>query len=97
MFNPSASERLYCAVITQHGQRASLAGRATQLYRVASGPIFRVQCRRSCLRYWRVLSHPARLLADTLARAMAQALDTHRTHIVSQHMLPFEIYTAANI
>lgn len=44
-----------------------------------------------------VLSHPARLLADTLVRAMAEALDTHRTPIVSQHMLPFEIYTAANI
>ncbi|MGY5803598.1 hypothetical protein ACXHMN_19895 [Rhizobium sp. LEGMi12c] len=44
-----------------------------------------------------VLSHPARLLADTLVRAMAEALDTHRTPTVSQHMLPFEIYTAANI
>ncbi|AYM14749.1 MULTISPECIES: LacI family DNA-binding transcriptional regulator [Agrobacterium] len=44
-----------------------------------------------------VLSHPARLLADTLVRAMAEALDTHRSPTVSQHMLPFEIYTAANI
>ncbi|MGV2103840.1 LacI family DNA-binding transcriptional regulator [Rhizobium sp. 21-4511-3d] len=44
-----------------------------------------------------VLSHPARLLADTLVRAMAEALDTHRTPTVSQHILPFEIYTAANI
>jgi len=44
-----------------------------------------------------VLSHPARLLADTLVRAMAEALDTHRSPSVSQHILPFEIYTAANI
>ncbi|APO67343.1 LacI family transcriptional regulator protein [Rhizobium gallicum] len=44
-----------------------------------------------------VLSHPARLLADTLVRAMAEALDTHRTPTVSQQFLPFEIYTAANI
>jgi LacI family transcriptional regulator len=44
-----------------------------------------------------VLSHPARLLADTLVRAMAEALDTHRTPTVSQHILPFEIFTAANI
>ncbi|MGV1760039.1 LacI family DNA-binding transcriptional regulator [Rhizobium sp. A22-96] len=44
-----------------------------------------------------VLSHPPRLLAETLVRAMAEALDTHRTPQVSQHILPFEIYTAANI
>ncbi|MFA1625268.1 hypothetical protein ACDY96_21510 [Rhizobium mongolense] len=44
-----------------------------------------------------VLSHPARLLADTLVKAMAEALDTHRTPIVSQHVLLFEIYTAENI
>jgi LacI family transcriptional regulator len=44
-----------------------------------------------------VLSHPARLLADTLVKATAEALDTHRTPIVSRHMLPFEIFTAANI
>ncbi|TCU13683.1 LacI family DNA-binding transcriptional regulator [Rhizobium sullae] len=44
-----------------------------------------------------VLSHPARLLADTLVTAMAEALDTHRTPTVSQQFLPFEIYTAANI
>ncbi|MEZ2128675.1 MULTISPECIES: LacI family DNA-binding transcriptional regulator [unclassified Sinorhizobium] len=44
-----------------------------------------------------VLSHPARLLADTLVKAMAEALGTNRTPIVSQHTLPFEIYTAANI
>lgn len=44
-----------------------------------------------------VLSHPARLLADTLVRAMAEALDTHRTPTVSQHILPFDIFTAANI
>jgi LacI family transcriptional regulator len=44
-----------------------------------------------------VLSHPARLLADTLVKAMAEALDTHRTPIVSQHVLPLEIYTAENI
>jgi LacI family transcriptional regulator len=44
-----------------------------------------------------VLSHPARLLAETLVRAMAESLDTHRTATVSQHTLPFEIYTAANI
>lgn len=44
-----------------------------------------------------VLSHPPRLLAETLVRAMAEALDTHRTSQVSQHILPFEIYMAANI
>ncbi|APO70701.1 periplasmic binding fold domain-containing protein (plasmid) [Rhizobium gallicum] len=44
-----------------------------------------------------VLSHPARLLAETIVKVMAEALDTHRTPIVSQHTLPFEIYTAANI
>ncbi len=44
-----------------------------------------------------VLSHPARLLADTLIRAMAEALDAERSATVSQHILPFEIYTAANI
>ncbi|WP_168878966.1 LacI family DNA-binding transcriptional regulator [Rhizobium sp. P28RR-XV] len=44
-----------------------------------------------------VLSHPAKLLADTLVRAMAEAMDTHRTSTVSQHILPFEIHTAANI
>lgn len=44
-----------------------------------------------------VLSHPARLLADTLVRAMAEAVQTNRTPTVSQHTLPFEIFTAANI
>ncbi|EJB07045.1 ABC-type sugar transport system, periplasmic component [Rhizobium leguminosarum bv. trifolii WSM597] len=44
-----------------------------------------------------VLSHPARLLADTLVRSMAEAVDTHRTPTVSQQFLPFDIYTAANI
>lgn len=44
-----------------------------------------------------VLSHPARLLADTLVRAMAEAVQTKRTPTVSQHNLPFEIFTAANI
>lgn len=44
-----------------------------------------------------VLSHPARLLGDTLVRAMADAVQTNRTPTVSQHTLPFEIFTAANI
>ncbi|WP_349963230.1 hypothetical protein [Rhizobium sp. ZPR3] len=44
-----------------------------------------------------VLSHPARLPADTLVTEMAEALNTQRTSIVSQHVLPFEINTAANI
>ncbi|SFY33226.1 LacI family transcriptional regulator [Paracoccus pantotrophus] len=44
-----------------------------------------------------VLSHPARLLADTLVHAMAEAVQANRTHAVSQHLLPFEIFTAANI
>ncbi|CAN7653023.1 LacI family DNA-binding transcriptional regulator [Agrobacterium tumefaciens] len=44
-----------------------------------------------------VLSHPPVLLAETLVRAMVDALDTHRTPSVTQHLLPFEIFTAANI
>ncbi|WP_342457088.1 LacI family DNA-binding transcriptional regulator [Ensifer adhaerens] len=44
-----------------------------------------------------VLSHPARMLADTLVRAMAEAVQTNRSPTVSQHTLPFEIFTAANI
>lgn len=44
-----------------------------------------------------VLSHPARLLGDTLVRAMAEAVQANRTPAVSQHVLPFEIFTAANI
>jgi LacI family transcriptional regulator len=44
-----------------------------------------------------VLSHPAKLLAETLVRAMAEALDADRAPIVSQHIVPFEFYTATNI
>lgn len=44
-----------------------------------------------------VLSHPSPLLAETLVKAMAEALAADRTAPVSQHILPFEIYTAANI
>lgn len=44
-----------------------------------------------------VLSHPAKLMAETLVHAMAEASGTHRASSVVQHILPFEIYTAANI
>ncbi|NTH16615.1 LacI family transcriptional regulator [Agrobacterium rhizogenes] len=44
-----------------------------------------------------VLSHPARLLADTLVGAMAEAVSANRSSTVVQHILPFEIFTAANI
>nr|WP_237359275.1 substrate-binding domain-containing protein [Rhizobium phaseoli] len=44
-----------------------------------------------------VLSHPAKLLGETLVRAMAEALDAGRSPIVSQHIVPFEFYTATNI
>lgn len=44
-----------------------------------------------------VLSHPARLLAETLVRAMAEALDADRPTTLSQHILPFEFYSATNI
>lgn len=44
-----------------------------------------------------VLSHPARLLGDTLVSAMAEAVNANRSATVSHHTLPFDIYTAANI
>jgi LacI family transcriptional regulator len=44
-----------------------------------------------------VLSHPAKQLGETLVRAMAQALDTDRSPTVSQHIVPFDFYTATNI
>ena len=44
-----------------------------------------------------VLSHPQRLLAETLVRAMAEALATNQVSRISQHILPFDIYTATNI
>ncbi|MQB46462.1 LacI family DNA-binding transcriptional regulator [Rhizobium sp. ICMP 5592] len=44
-----------------------------------------------------VLSHPQRLLAETLVRAMAEALGADRVPQISQHILPFDIYTASNI
>ncbi|PDT08750.1 LacI family DNA-binding transcriptional regulator [Rhizobium sp. M1] len=44
-----------------------------------------------------VLSHPAKLLGETLVRAMVEALDAGRSPTVSQHIVPFEFYTATNI
>lgn len=44
-----------------------------------------------------VLSHPPKLLAETLVTAMAKAVGADRSSYLSQHVLPFEIYTAANI
>ncbi|MQB46135.1 LacI family DNA-binding transcriptional regulator [Rhizobium sp. ICMP 5592] len=44
-----------------------------------------------------VLSHPTKLMADTLVQAMAEAVSSHRSPSVVQHILPFEIFTAANI
>ncbi|WP_064684292.1 LacI family DNA-binding transcriptional regulator [Rhizobium bangladeshense] len=44
-----------------------------------------------------VLSHPAKLLAETLVRAMAEALDVDRAATVSQHIVPFDFYSATNI
>lgn len=42
-----------------------------------------------------VLSHPARQLGDTLVQAMAEAVHANRSPTVTQHILPFDIYTAA--
>lgn len=44
-----------------------------------------------------VLSHPTKLMADTLVEAMAHAVTAHRSSTVSQHILPFDIFTASNI
>jgi LacI family transcriptional regulator len=44
-----------------------------------------------------VLSHPAKALAETLVRAMAQALEGEKVPAPSQHILPFEFYNATNI
>lgn len=44
-----------------------------------------------------VLSHPAKSLAESLVRAMAEALNAGRPATVSQHFLPFDVYTATNI
>jgi LacI family transcriptional regulator len=43
-----------------------------------------------------VLSHPARLLGNTLVRALAETVQIKRTPAVSQHALPFEIFTVAD-
>jgi len=44
-----------------------------------------------------ILSHPARVLTDTLVNAMAEAVNAGPSSTVAQHILPFEIYTAENI
>ena len=44
-----------------------------------------------------VLSHPAKSLAERLVRAMAEAVNAGRPATVSQHFLPFDVYTATNI
>jgi LacI family transcriptional regulator len=45
-----------------------------------------------------VLSHPARQLADTLVRSMGDVVLNRGEHTATaQNILPFDIYTAANI
>lgn len=44
-----------------------------------------------------VLSHPAKALADTLVRAMAEALAAPPASPVAQYILPFDFYSATNI
>ncbi|MQB04737.1 LacI family DNA-binding transcriptional regulator [Agrobacterium tumefaciens] len=44
-----------------------------------------------------VLSHPAKLLAETLVRSMAEALNAGPAATVSQHIIPFDVYTVTNI
>ncbi|KLK91931.1 LacI family DNA-binding transcriptional regulator [Microvirga sp. KLBC 81] len=44
-----------------------------------------------------VLSHPRRLLADTLVEAMAQSTISNQGGSIVQRVIPFEIYTAENV